>query len=321
MIDSFWRALVHLLHPRVLVWSLFPLLVMGLVIVFAAWLGWEGAVDGVREGLQRFDLSNAALQWLDSVGANSLRAMLAPIVVVALTVPVVVVGTLLLVGWTMTPVIVRIVARRRFPALERHRGARWWQSVGWSLLCALAAMLALVASLPLWLIPPLALVLPPLIWGWLTYRVFAFDALAEHASAEERRLLMHRHRWPLLAMGVCCGLLGAAPALIWAVGAAALILAPFFLVASVWLYTLVFAFAALWFTHYALDRLDRHRAALGAVTTPPLMPAPSLAPAAVASPPPLPPLPAPAPAATAGPSASGPTLPGGPSASPGAHAA
>ena len=32
------------------------------------------------------------------------------------------------------------------------------------------------------------------IWGWLTYRVFSFDALADHASAEERRLLMVRHR-------------------------------------------------------------------------------------------------------------------------------
>ncbi len=287
MFEAFWRALVHLLHPRVLVWTLFPLLVMGLAIFVAAWLGWEGAVDGVREGLQHYDLSNAALQWLDSVGANGLRAMLAPIIVVALAVPVVVVGTLLLVGWSITPVIVRIVARRRFPALERLHGARWWHSVGWSLLCAVAAMLALAASLPLWLIPPLALVLPPLIWGWLTYRVFAFDVLADHASAEERRHLMHVHRWPLLAMGVFSGLLGAAPALIWALGAAALILAPFFLVVSVWLYTLVFAFASLWFAHYALDKLDRHRAAVGAVTTPPLMTPVEPPPAAPPSPPPL----------------------------------
>ncbi|MBI5721133.1 MAG: EI24 domain-containing protein [Burkholderiales bacterium] len=272
MFEAFWRALVQLVHPRVLVRTLLPLLVMGLAIVVAAWLGWEGAVDGVRETLQRFDLSNAAMQWLDSVGANSLRAVLAPIIVVALAVPVVVMGTLLLVGWTVTPLIVQLVARRRFPALEQHRGARWWQALGWSLLCALAALLALVASLPLWLIPPLALVLPPLIWGWLTYRVFAFDVLALHASAEERRHLMHVHRWPLLAMGVCSGLLGALPALVWTLGTAALIFAPFFLVASVWLYTLVFAFAALWFAHYALDKLDRHRAALGAVTTPPLAP-------------------------------------------------
>lgn len=271
MFDAFWRALLQLVHPRVLAWTLLPLLLMGAAIVLAAWLGWEGAVDGVREALQRFDLSNAALQWLDSVGANSLRAMLAPIIVVALVLPLVVMGTVLLVGWTVTPVAVRLVARRRFPSLERQQGARWWHSVGWSLLCALAALLALVASLPLWLIPPLALVLPPLIWGWLTYRVFAFDVLADHASADERRHLMHAHRWPLMAMGVASGLLGVLPALVWGLGAAALIFAPFMLAASVWLYTLVFAFASLWFAHFALDKLDRHRAALGAVSTPPLI--------------------------------------------------
>ncbi len=259
MFEAFWRALALLLHPRVLVWTVFPLVLMGAAIGLAAWAGWEAALDAVRGGLQQFDLANAALQWLDSVGANGLRAVLAPIIVVALMVPLVVVGTLLLVGVLMTPMVVQLVARRRFPTLARHHGARWWQALSWSLVCAAAALLALAASLPLWLIPPLALVLPPLIWGWLTYRVLAFDALADHASAEERRHLMHTLRWPLLGMGIVSGWLGAAPALIWALGAAALILAPFFLIASVWLYTLVFAFASLWFAHYLLAALERHR--------------------------------------------------------------
>ncbi|MCW5636847.1 MAG: EI24 domain-containing protein [Rubrivivax sp.] len=255
MFEAFWRAFASLWHPRVLVWTLLPLLVMGLAVAVAAWLGWEAAIDGVRAGLERFDLTNAALQWLDSVGANNLRAMLAPIIVVALAVPVVVVGTLLLVGWLMTPVVVQVVARRRFAALERAHGARWWQGFGWSLACGVGALLALVASLPLWLIPPLALVLPPLVWGWLACRVYAFDVLADHASAEERRHLMYVHRWPLLAMGVVSGALGMLPALLWGVGPAALVFAPFLLIGSVWLYALVFAFSALWFAHYALARL------------------------------------------------------------------
>jgi hypothetical protein len=262
--DAFWRALIQLLHPRVLVWTLWPLVVMAAAVGVAAWLGWEAAVDGVRDAMQHFDLSNAALQWLDSVGANSLRAMLAPIVVVALSVPLVAVGTLLLVGLLMTPTVVHLVARQRFPALARLHGARWWQGLAWSLVCAAAALVAIAASLPLWLIPPLALLLPPLIWGWLAYRVFAFDVLADHASAEERRHLMHERRWPLLAMGIASGVLGALPAAIWALGPAALVLAPFVLMASVWLYTLVFAFAAAWFAHYLLAELQRHRAAQAA---------------------------------------------------------
>jgi hypothetical protein len=73
--------------------------------------------------------------------------------------------------------------------------------------------------MPLWLVPPLVLILPPLIWGWLTYRVFAFDALATHASGDERKAILREHRGSLLVMGVLSGYLGAAPSLLWASGA------------------------------------------------------------------------------------------------------
>ena len=102
--------------------------------------------------------------------------------------------------------------------------------------------------------------LPPLIWGWLTYRVMAFDALADHASAEERREVFQMHRGKLLAMGIVCGYLGAAPSLLWASGAlfaaAFVILVPL----AIWIYTLVFAFSSLWYAHYCLAALLALRA-------------------------------------------------------------
>jgi hypothetical protein len=119
---------------------------------------------------------------------------------------------------------------------------------------------ALVITLPLWFIPPLVLIVPPLIWGWLTCRVMAFDVLALHADPAERRTLLRQHRWPLLAIGVFAGALGAAPGALWAVGAPVwLPLAPILVPLSVWVYTLVFAFSALWFAHYALAALQALR--------------------------------------------------------------
>ena len=56
-------------------------------------------------------------------------------------------------------------------------------------------------------------------------------------------------------MGVVAGYLGAAPTLLWAVGALTLVFAPVLILVSIWLYTLVFAFAALWFAHYLLAAL------------------------------------------------------------------
>ena len=259
VLDAFWRACAYCFHPRVILWSVLPIVVAAGAVVGLGWMFWESTVANVRGTLDQWDLLVTLLRWLDSVGGATVHALLAPIIVVALSLPLVVVTSLLLVAVVMTPAVVSLVARRRFPMLERKHGAAWWQSVLWSLACTLAAVVALLLSMPLWLVPPLVLVLPPLIWGWLTYRVFAFDVLASHASADERRSIVHLHRWQLLAMGVVCGYLGAVPLLVWAVGAATVVFAPVLVVVSVWLYTLVFAFAACWFAHYALSALQRLR--------------------------------------------------------------
>jgi Etoposide-induced protein 2.4 (EI24) len=169
--------------------------------------------------------------------------------------------SLLMVALLMTPAVVTLVEQRRFAKLERRHGASFLASASWSLGCTLVALVALIISIPFWFVPPLVLLLPPLIWGWLTYRVMSFDALAEHASADERRALLRVHRWPLIAMGVITGYLGAAPSLLWAASAALLIFAPILVVVAVWLYTLVFAFSTLWFTHYLLAALQALRAA------------------------------------------------------------
>jgi len=273
IVDAGWRAALACLHPRVILWSLLPLLLSGALVAGLGWLYWEPAVAAVRRFIEQWSLVAALLQWLDSVGGGGLRALIAPIIVIALAVPVIVMLNLLLVAWLMTPAMVDFVAARRFPALERRGAAgAWWLGLAHSLGCTAVALCVLVLSLPLWLVPPLALLIPPLVWGWLTARVLAFDTLSAHASAGERRLVMHAQRWPLLGMGVVCGLLGAAPSLVWALGAVALVLAPVVIVLSVWLYTLVFAFASLWFAHYTLLRLDRLRALAAADTAPPAPP-------------------------------------------------
>ena len=163
--DSFWRACGYCVHPRVILWSLLPLLAVGGVTGFLGYTQWENTVAAVRGTLEQWELIAALLRWLDSIGANQLRTLMAPLIVVALTIPVIVVATLLLVAWLVTPAIVRLVAARRFPQLQRREGTPWWQGVLWSLACTVAAVLALMLSVPLWLVPPLVLLIPPLIWG------------------------------------------------------------------------------------------------------------------------------------------------------------
>jgi hypothetical protein len=156
--------------------------------------------------------------------------------------------------------MLKLVARRRFPMLEQRHGGSIAGSLFVSFTATVIALLALVVSVPFWLIPPVVLVVPPLIWGWLTYRVMSYDMLADHASKEERRELIRRHRASLLVIGVLTGYLGAAPSLLWVSGAMFVALAPVLVPIAIWIYTLVFAFSALWFAHYALAALVLLRA-------------------------------------------------------------
>ena len=261
MLDSWWRACLHTLHPRVILASLLPLVVSGTAVAVLGWFYGESAVAQIRSGLEQWALLEAVFQWLSWMGADRLRAMAAPLLVVALALPVIVITSLLLVAWLMTPVMVSLVARQRFADLARtpEFGAAW-KSVLWSLACSLLALAALILTLPLWLFPPLAVIVPALIWGWLTAKVFAFDTLAAHATANERRLILHRDRWILLSMGLICGVMGSAPVLVWSVSALTLVFAPVLVFVCVWIYTLVFAVSGLWFAHFCLSRLQQLRA-------------------------------------------------------------
>lgn len=261
MLDSFWRALAYLFMPRIIGLSLMPLAVAGGLTLVMGYFFWTDAVTAVRATLESWSLIEAMLQWIDGAIGSSFRTVLAPLVVVAFAVPVVIVMSLLLVALLATPSIVSLVAQRRFAELERRHGAAAWRSVLWSLGYTLTACVALLLTMPLWLIPGVVFVLPPLIWGWLTAKVMAFDVLAEHASADERRAVIKAHAWPLMVIGITTGFLGAAPSLIWAFGAMTLVFAPLLLAVSVWLYTVVFMFSALWFAHYALAALGQHRRA------------------------------------------------------------
>jgi hypothetical protein len=264
-LDSFWRAVAYCLHPRVIALSFLPLVLLVALSLGLGYFYWDITLDWVRAMLDSSSIVSSVMGWMDGMGMGKLKAVVAPLLVIFAITPLLVLVALLVVALLMAPSLVSLVAEKRFAQLERKRGGSFILSLFWSCASTVMALIALVVSLPLWLVPPLILILPPLIWGWLTYRVMAFDALAGHASKEERREIFRRHRGWLLGIGVLCGYLGAAPSLVWASGvmfaAAFVILVP----VAIWIYTLVFAFSSLWFAHYGLAALQALRSETAAV--------------------------------------------------------
>lgn len=259
LVDSFWRAGMYCLHPRVVALSLLPLVLMVALSWLLGYWYWDVAITEVRTWLDASSWLDTVWLWLDEVGLSRLKTVVAPLIVIFGVTPLVIVGCLVLVSWLMAPALTRMVALRRFEDLQKKNGGSLLAGLAWTLWSTVLALGGLVLTLPMWLVPPLAMLVPALIWGWLTYRIMAFDVLAEFASAPERHALISRHRMSFLTMGVVTGLMGAAPSLVWASGvvfaAAFVILVPL----AIWIYTLVFAFAALWFAHFALGALHHLR--------------------------------------------------------------
>lgn len=276
-LDSFWRAFAYCLMPRVMVLSLLPLAMSLVLSVSWGYFYWAPTQDWVREMLASWQVLQGMLDWLQEQGAGELQAVVIPLVVIFAITPVLVIVSLLAVSLMMTPALVDLVVQRRFAHLALKHGGTTLTSLAWTIGSTVIAMVAMVITLPLWAVPPLMFIVPPLIWGWLSYRVMVFDALVTHASREERITIGRQHRIWLLMIGMLTGYLGALPSIVWASGAvfaaAFLVLIPL----AIWIYALVFAFTSLWFTHYSLGALEALRAQTGTVVMGASVPLPTVA--------------------------------------------
>ncbi|WJF91131.1 EI24 domain-containing protein [Paraburkholderia bonniea] len=276
LLRSFGRALSSVLHPRMLWLTLLPFALAAIVWGGVFWLSWQMLTGVARVWLDGWSFTTALYHLFDWFGFSSLRSVMAPFLVMVLAIPLIVVTVLLLIATVSMPGVVRYLSVRRFSGLEMRRGGTWYGGLAYALWTTLVCVVLLVLTLPLWLVPPFFALIPPLLWGWLTYRVMTYDALALHASREERLALVRRYRWPLLLIGIVSGLLGTLPSLLWISSIWFIALFPLITLAMMWVYALILVFSALWFGEYCLRALQRMRGQNPDWLDPPLQQPPQL---------------------------------------------
>jgi hypothetical protein len=273
LMRAFGRALAGVLHPRVLWLTFLPFVIASAGWGLFFWFTWQDLVGAARGWLAGSTLGMALYRAFDWVGLTNLHAVIAPLIVVAFSIPVIVSTVLLLIATLSMPMVVRHLSARRFPTLEARHGGTWYGSLAYGIATTLVCLLLILLTLPLFvllaplllipplfaLISPLFALIPTLLWGWLTYRVMTYDALALHASRAERIALMRRHRVPLLAIGIASGLMGTLPTLLWAWSLWLVVLFPVIAAVTIWMYAFILVFSALWFGHYCLEALQAMR--------------------------------------------------------------
>lgn len=268
ILRAFGRAVVSQLHPRMLMLTVIPFVLATALWGGLIWWGWDPIMGTARALLEGSVFTSWIYSVLDWLGLQSLRTVVAPLFVLTLAIPLVIASMLIFISLFSVPAVVKHL-ERAYPDLQKAHGGSIAGSVFQALGNTVVFLLLVLVTLPLWLIPPFFALIPPVLWGWLTYRVMTYDALSEHATAEERKTLMKRHRIPLLTIGVVVGLLGSAPTLLWVWSAVIIFLFPVVLAGTLWLYVLIFIFSALWFGHFCLRALADLRAERAAAAPPP----------------------------------------------------
>jgi CysZ protein len=231
---SIFYGLANLLHPRMLWLMAWPVVVALLLWGSVAFAFWVRTAVWLAAVLSRWlDASSV----LASLNVGDATRVAANVLLFLAFVPLVYMTALFILGVFGMQAMVDHVARRSFPTLERRHGGGALGSV-WNAVVALAGMLVLaIATLPLWLVPPLWPLIPVAILGWGNQRLLRYDALAEHADAAEMRRVFRERRGALYLLGVLLALVAYIPFL--------------GLLAPVWF--------ALGFIHYLLGALELER--------------------------------------------------------------
>lgn len=272
VLAAFGKALLSQLHFRMLLLTVLPFVLSVALWGVLLWLGLQPMIDWLHAYFadnNGFQVAGEMLGWF---GLGAIKTVIVPLIAMWVLLPLMILTALVFVGVFAMPIISRHIGSRHYPLLEQRKGGTLLGSLWIATYSFLIFAVLWVITLPLSMFPPLTFIVQPALWGWLTYRVMAYDALADHADAAEIKLVLKQHRWPLLIIGAITGAMGAAPTLLWLGGALSVILFPLLAAGAIWLYVLVFVFTGLWFEHYCLDALVQSRSAanMPVTTSPPM---------------------------------------------------
>ena len=204
IIRALVAALRNLIHPVVLGILLVPMIAAGLAWLGLGWWFWDGWTGAIEASVR----SATDHGWAANLDLSRFAGAAAAMILVLLMAPAIIVTAMLIAAVFAMPILVEHVARRDFPRLERRKGGTVAGSVVNAVVAVAAFLLLWIATVPAWLIVgPLAAFIPLLLSAYLNQRLFRYDALAEHAGADEMHRIFEQRFGALFGLGVFTGAL------------------------------------------------------------------------------------------------------------------
>lgn len=201
----FWRSLTVVRNPAL--WKLLMMPVAVAIGVFVLLLA-----TALQPLAGQFE-TMAPATWLVGIGWTGLAGVFAWVAAWLMLFAISYACAALFSGLVIVSRLVDWLGKSTYPQVRRHGSDRVLQSIWVSVSSTVIYLLGWLMTLPLWLIPGLAFVLPVGWLAWFSARTLAFDALTNYADHTEIRSLRRQYRGSFFVLGAVGALMAHIPIL------------------------------------------------------------------------------------------------------------
>lgn len=234
---AFKRAAVSQCHPKMLLAVLLPFLIALLGAILLLWAFWTPLTEWLNTQVADWGVLNTVDGWLVALGLFSIKLYLIPLMAAGILLPMSGILGLIIAAVFIMPIVLGHLEKSQYAGLKRE-GRNATALSAWNAIWVGGLfVIGWLVTMPLWLFPPFAVILPIFWWTFAITRLLRVDAVIEHASVDERRHIWKRYNRQWWLIGFCLALINLVP--------------PAWLIMPV--------FSSLVYAHFGLEALRQHR--------------------------------------------------------------
>ncbi|MCQ8896095.1 EI24 domain-containing protein [Limnobacter humi] len=210
-VSTLFQAFIDSFRPKMLALTLISVSIAALFWLLLIWFSVEPLYNAALALLNWLGMDMTVYAGTEPSMLSWLKFIIVPIVVFGFMWPIVATSAVLLAGLYVTPPVLNYLAQRDFSGLEK-RGKNSIVRGLWVAIRATVVFLVLwVITFPLWIIPGMAFVLPIVLTAQLLLSVMRHDALADHATVDEMKLIKKGDSSGAWLIGIVCAFLSFIP--------------------------------------------------------------------------------------------------------------
>lgn len=208
---AFRRAVISQCHPRMIGAILLPFAIALLGAVILLWLFWTPLTGWMDHFVSESGIFNTVDGWFIAIGLFSMKLWLIPLMAAGMLLPMAGILGLVIAAIFVMPIVLRHLDKRQYKNLNRQ-GKNTTAIGTWNAIwVGVMFVIGWLFTLPLWLFPPMALILPVFWWAFAVNKMLRVDSIIEHASIAERKLIWERQYKRYWFMGAILSVINLIP--------------------------------------------------------------------------------------------------------------